>query len=418
MINSIIGSGIFGLPSQIAALVGRASPWAILAAALGIAAIMACFAELASRFQGAGGPYLYVRTAFGQFWGIEVGWLTWVARLTACAANANLFVIYLGQFVGWAKNPLPRLLVLTLLIGGLAVVNLRGVKAGAQLSNVFTTAKLIPLLLVAVGGSLFVLWMHPRILPAAPVSIPVQDWLQAILLMSFAFGGFEAALIPAAEASNPRRDAPFALLVALGVCTLVYTLVQVAVVGLLPNPALAARPVAAAAEVFLGSWGGGAVALGALVSVYGYLAANTITTPRLTYALAEAGDLPACFGRVSSRFRAPYVSILIYAVLVWMLAVWGNFTWNATLSTVARLFSYSFVCAAMLKLRRPTPHTGIDAHPAQFHLPVGWLFAAVGILYCLILVTRMGRAEVIIMAITTIVAVTNWRWARRTVAAS
>ncbi len=413
MVNSIIGSGIFGLPSQIAALVGRASPLAVLAAALGVGAIMACFAELASRFQGAGGPYLYVRTAFGRFWGIEVGWLTWVARLTACAANANLFVIYLGQFVGWAKDPLPRLLILTLLLGGLAVVNLRGVRAGAQLSNVFTAAKLIPLLLVAVGGTLFVLLAHPHLPGAAPVTPIPRDWLQAVLLLSFAFGGFEAALIPAAEARDPRRDAPFALFAALGVCTLVYTLVQFAVVGLLPDAAHAARPVAAAAEAFLGSWGGAIVAIGALISVYGYLAANTITTPRLTYALAEAGDLPAFFARVSAKFRAPYVSILIYAVLVWVLAVWGNFKWNATLSAVARLFAYSLVCGAMLQMRRISPRDGSHPNQAQFRLPAGWLVAGVGILYCLILVTRMGQSEVIIVAITFAVAFINWLWARR-----
>jgi amino acid transporter len=232
-----------------------------------------------------------------------------------------------------------------------------------------------------------------------------------VLLLSFAFGGFEAALIPAAEARDPRRDAPFALFTALGVCALVYTLVQVAVVGLLPDAAHAARPVAAAAEAFLGSWGGGFVALGALISVYGYLAANTVTTPRLTYALAESGDMPAFFARVSPRFRTPYVSILVYAVLVWALAVGGNFKWNATLSAVARLFAYSLVCAAMLQMRRRTARAGED-HAARLTLPAGWLFAGVGIVYCLVLVTRMGQAELIIMAITFAVALSNWLWAR------
>lgn len=118
VVNSIIGSGIFGLPSDVARLIGRASPWAVLAAGAAAAVIMACFAEVASQFTQAGGPYLYARTAFGRLIGIEVGWMLWLARLAAPAATANLFVIYCGEFWARAREPLPRFLILTILYGG------------------------------------------------------------------------------------------------------------------------------------------------------------------------------------------------------------------------------------------------------------------------------------------------------------
>ena len=132
VINSIIGSGIFGLPNAVAGLVGAAAPFAYLLAGAGIGVIMACFAEVSSQFREAGGPYLYARAAFGRFAGIQMGWLAFLVRLTSAAANANLFVIYLAEFWPTVKQPWPRATVLTLLIGALAFINVRGVRSGVS----------------------------------------------------------------------------------------------------------------------------------------------------------------------------------------------------------------------------------------------------------------------------------------------
>src|ERR1700722_19114088 len=123
VINSIIGSGIFGLPSVVAGYVGRLSPLAYLFAAAGIGVIVACFAEVASQCGAAGGPYLYARKAFGRFVGIEIAWLLWLVRLTAAAAAANLFTNYLTEFWPAVQQPAARLSVLAALIGFIAAVN-------------------------------------------------------------------------------------------------------------------------------------------------------------------------------------------------------------------------------------------------------------------------------------------------------
>src|SRR5436190_21284173 len=130
-INCIIGSGIFGLPSQLSATLGKASPFAWIFAAIATALVMACFGEVSSRFDQTGGVYLYSRTAFGRTTGIAVAWLGWLGRLTAAAANANLFLIYLAEFWPGSKATLPRLIVLTILISVLATVNYTGVRRGA-----------------------------------------------------------------------------------------------------------------------------------------------------------------------------------------------------------------------------------------------------------------------------------------------
>ena len=95
-INSVIGAGIFGLPSEVFSRIGVYSLAAFVVCAAAVALIVLCFAEVSSRFSDTGGPYLYAREAFGPLVGFEVGWLMWVARLTAFAANCNLFVAYFG----------------------------------------------------------------------------------------------------------------------------------------------------------------------------------------------------------------------------------------------------------------------------------------------------------------------------------
>ena len=404
-INSIIGSGVFGLPSVVAGLTGTASPWAVLVAGAGVGIIMACFAEVASQFSQAGGPYLYIRTTFGRLVGIETGWMLWLARLTAPAANANLFVIYLGEFWPQAKDPLPRFLILTLLVGILAVVNFRGVRAGAQVSNITTLAKLIPLVVVSIAGVFFLLTRH-RLPMMSAAAASAHAWLKALLLLVFAYGGFEAALTPMGEAKDPKRDVAFGLFVSLLTCTALYFALQWAVVGLLPNPAQSERPLADLARLMFGNAGAAFITVGALISVYGYLGANLLAVPRLTFALAERGDFPKIFSAIHPRFHTPHFSIVVFAVLTWLLAWMGSFGWNLTLSAVARLFYYGLVCAALPVLRKRQP----DA--AMFRLPGGNILAAVGVAICLVLITQVDLSGSIILVTVLVIAFVNWLWAR------
>src|SRR5207302_911473 len=324
-VNSILGSGIFGLPSAVAALVGSSSPVAVLIAGAGMAVIIACYAEVASQFAETGGTYLYVRHAFGRFAGLQVGWLMLLSRLTACAAGVNLLVVYLGEFWPAASQPLPRLAVITVFLATLAAVNYRGVGAGTLVSNTTVVAKLLALGLVCVAGVVY-LAVHPRI-ALMPVVANADGWLQAMLLLLFAYGGYEAALNPMGEARDPRRDAAFALFVALLILTALYALLQLIVVGVLADAAHSARPLADAARVVIGPAGAALISAGALISVYGYISANMLTAPRGTFALAERGDFPAWLARVHPRFRTPYCSILLFALLLWGFSQFASFSW-------------------------------------------------------------------------------------------
>src|SRR5580704_15137395 len=407
VVNSIIGSGVFGLPSVVAGLIGNYSPYAVLAAGAGMSVIIACFAEVASRFQQAGGPYLYARVAFGRLMGIQTAWMLWLGQVAAPAANANLFVIYLGEFFPRAKDPMPRALILTALVGLLAFINIRGVRAGAQVSNLFTAAKLVPLFAVIVLG-LFVLHHNHWAIASAPVaSASTNQWLKAMLLLVFAYGGFETALAPMSEAKDPRRDAPFALFTALVVCTVIYALIQWVVIGVLPDAANSERPLADVARVAVGSFGAALVAVGALISFYGYLSAKILGMPRVTYALAEQGDFPKPFAAIHPRFHTPYVSILVFSALVWGFALSGEFKWNVTLSAVARLLYYAVCCAALPVLRRKQPGT------ASFRLPAGNILAALAVLICAALLTQVDFGQSLIVGATIALGLLNWLAVRK-----
>jgi len=403
-VNSVIGSGVFGLPATLAGLLGKNSVLAVLIAGAAMGVIMACFAEVASQFAEAGGPYLYARAAFGRLMGILVGWMLYLSQTAAPAANANLFVLYLAEFWPAAKQFWLRFLILTLLIWLLAFINILGARQGTAVSNLFTVAKILPLLMVVLAGAAFTI-VRPVLLAATGSASGA--WLKAMVLLFFYYGGFESALAPMSEAKNPRRDSVFALFGALLACAAIYALVQWVVVGVLGSEAISDRPLAEVARITMGNRGAELVAIGALVSVYGYLSAKLLGMPRVTFALAERGDLPHWFATVSPKFHTPWFSILVYATVVWGLALIGTFTWNVTLSVVARLFYFGVICAALIRLRYKQPGA------ARLRLPGGPFLAVVGILIALALTTQVDLSKSLILVATMAAAVLNWVWARR-----
>src|ERR1700682_4142619 len=225
--------------------------------------------------------------------------------------------------------------------------------------------------------------------------------------MSHSSGGFEAALIATGETRDARKDIPFALFAAIAATTVFFIAVQYLVIHTIANVVASSAPAVDSARRFLPALGVQIVAAGTLVSAYGYLSANMLHTPRITYAMGAGGDFPSFFGKIHPRFRTPHLSIVIFALVLLLFSIAGNFKWNALLSSVARLFVYGSVAAALPALRRKQPH--VDA----FRLPGGVFVAALALLFTGVLVTRMHWGEFIVISITAILAFVNWLWARQ-----
>lgn len=414
VVNTIIGTSVFVLPGTVGGSLGWMGLVAWILAAAFIGTMILCFAEVASRFSGAGGAYLYTQVAFGRFAGIQVGWMTYLVRAISAAVQANVFSLYLAEFWPWAATRHGELAITALFIGLLAAINIGSVRSGARTSNVLAVVKLVPLLGFALLG---VFWIATGRTGVAPVASDpsAAGWLNVLLLLMFAYGGFESALLPMAEARNPRRDAPFALFLGLGLATLVYLAAQLTVLATVPDPGAAGRPLAASARVMLGAGGAAVISVAALISVFGWLAANMLTVPRLTMAMAERGDLPAFLGRVHPKFRTPWISIVLFAALSWVLANQAGVLQNISLSAVSRLFIYGLVCAAMPMFRFKEARGDGGVGAAQFRAPFGMWMALFGVGISLVLTTRMNQREAIAMGGTVALATVHWLKVRRRV---
>lgn len=368
-INGIIGAGIFGLPAKVFALIGAYSLFAFVACALVVTLIILCFAEVSSRFDQTGGPYLYAREAFGSTVAFEVGWLIWLARLTAFAANCNLLVNYLGYF--WpAATGAWRPAIIAVVVVSLAAINILGVRQAAIASNFFTIGKLIPMILFVAAG-LFFLNPHAYTLGPAPSS---GAFSQSVLLLIYAFTGFEMAAIPAGEVHDPQKHLPRALLIAIGVVAALYIMIQVVCVGTLPELAQSQKPLADAGTRFLGVAGGAIISVGAIISITGNLNIVLLSGSRVPFAMAEQRQLPSILGRVHSRYFTPHVAILCTAAVMFVLTLKQSFVQALTISAIARLLTYAATCAALPVLRRT------NVSPALFRLRGGTIISVLALL--------------------------------------
>ncbi|HXU19345.1 MAG TPA: APC family permease [Verrucomicrobiae bacterium] len=406
VVNCIIGSAIYGIPSELTGLLGRASPLVMVGAGLAMATIMLSFAEVASQFSDPGGPYLYVRTAFGRFAGLQVAWFWLLSVVAAAGAAANLFTSYLAGMLPSVEHGIWRTLLMTILIAVPLMANWVGARSGAALSSVLTVAKVLPLALLIVFG-LIRFGPHAQLVHASEITAPGwKPWLTALLVVFFAYSGFEDAIVPAGEVKNPKRAMPFAILVGLLVSMVVYTLVQF-VSAAAAGAGHGDRPLADVASLLIGRGGETFVEIAAMLSTYGYISATVLSAPRLACAFAAHGDGPAFLGKLHHRRHTPTLAIAIYAASVWVLALTGTFRWALELSVGASTIYFAGVCATLIRLRKLHPQ--VDA----VRIPLGPVWAVAGIALSLLLITQLNLREILLMGVTALIATANWVWAKR-----
>jgi APA family basic amino acid/polyamine antiporter len=253
----------------------------------------------------------------------------------------------------------------------LTAVNIIGVRDAALVSNVFTIGKLIPILLfIAVG--LFFINPQQFSLAAAP---GYGAFSTSVLMLIYAFTGFEMAVIPAGEVRDPRRNLPRAILTAIAVVALLYILIQVVSVGTLPELATSQRPLADASTRFLGRAGASIISAGVIISIVGNLNVLILAGSRLPFAMAERRELPKIIAATHARFHTPHLAIVITACVMLALTLWSTFSRQVTLSAIARLLAYSATCLALIVLRRRA-----SAPEALFKAPAGVAVAVVALL--------------------------------------
>jgi amino acid transporter len=255
--------------------------------------------------------------------------------------------------------------------------------------NLFTIAKLTPLALLILLG-LF----HLRSEVIATQVVSNSNWPEAILLLVFAYGGFESAVIAASETRNPKGDTAFALITAMTAVTLVYVFVQLAVIGVVPQAGATTTPIASALREMLGAAGSTIGSIAVIVSVYGWLSGFALMTPRILFSMAERSEMPSFLASVHYRFRTPHAAIALNSAVVLALSLYSNFAQAATFGAIARLCVFASTCAALIRLRTRS------LEPSRFQLPYGRVLAVIGVAFCAwLLVTRTFTQMWILLAI-------------------
>ena len=365
-INAVIGAGIFGIPGRIFSLIG---PWSLLACvACGAFAglVVLCFAEVGSRFRETGGPYLYAREAFGPGVAFGVGCLMWLARVSAFAANANLLLIYLSTFGFGLQVGYARVAALGIMASVLTTINLVGIRNAAIVNHLFTFGKLLPLIAFVSIGAIAVVPSRLVLGPAPSVS----NFSAAVLLLVYAFTGFEMAAVPSGEMRQPEKSLPRSLLVALSMIAAIYVFVQAVCIGTLPQLANSTKPLADASLIFLGPVGSRLIVAGIVVSIAGNLHITVLSASRIPFAMAEQRQLPRIFRRTSNRFGSPDFAVVFTGVVMLGFTLAATFIGALSISTVSRLIVYISTCAALPVLRK-------KSLPASFRIPGGiWISAA------------------------------------------
>jgi amino acid transporter len=348
VLNAMIGAGIFALPGKVAVNAGLLSPWLFLVVGVLFLSVVLTFAELASYYDNTGGPVIYATEAFGPLAGFSTGWVIYLARMTAFAANATVMATYLASLSDFFAGDLARGIIISVVTIGLTWANVLGVRDGVRTMGVFTVLKVTPLILMVLLGFQHV--TGSTLIPGAPFII--DELGGTTLLLIYAYVGFETVAVTAGETSQPRSTIPKALVGTVIGTGLLYFIIVLVFVSIIPADQYANATLVDVGRALAGMVGAFAITLAAIFSIGGNLAGSMIAAPRLIFSLAENRLLPRWFGHVHAKYATPDRCILIMGGMALVLALTGSFVKLAIASSVARLLGYIICIASLAAVRR------------------------------------------------------------------
>jgi amino acid transporter len=406
VVGAIIGADIYVASSFGARYLGTFSLAVWVIAGVIAIVIALCFAQCAGLVPRVGGPYAYAKEAFGPFTGFVVGWSLWFAELISLAVFPLAFTQYLMFFVP-NLDPILQALAKILFVVFLAVTNIVGVKAAGRINDLLTLAKLAPLVFFAIAG---IAWIgfNPSSAStnfAAPmVPFGFTEFGTVLVLIFWAYAGFEISTIPAEEISKPEKTIPKAIVLGIAIVIVFYLTTNTVLFGVRNSAQLAGdtAPLASAANSIFSSnallalVGGGIVGIGALISVAGSNESGMIGTSRLGFSLAADGLFPKVFARIHQRFKTPHTSIMIQSVIAAAAAVVAPFFGGLSLLISVSVFfmsvAYLATCASIFVFRRRRMVPAFKVKGSLILAVLGILFSAFLISQCTPTQLALGAA--------------------------
>lgn len=380
VLNAVIGAGIFALPGKVAVSAGLFSPWLFLIVGVLFLSVVLTFAELSSYYERTGGPVLYATDAFGPLAGFGTGWLIYLARMTAFAANANVMAAYLASLSDLFASDMARIAIISFVTVGLTWANLRGVKDGIRTMGVFTVFKIVPLLLLVLLGL-----QHVTGATLIPGDFHVDQIGDTTLLLIYAYVGFETIGVTAGETSRPQRTIPAALVRTVIGTGVLYFLIVLVFISVISAENYADATLVDVGRVLAGPVGAITITLAAVFSIGGNLAGSMLAAPRLIFSLAENRLLPQWLAHINQKHSTPDRAILVMGGMALVLGLSGNFVDLAIGSSVVRLLGY-IICIASLPIirKKATP----EAKERAWRLPGGYAIPLLALVVCMWLVAQ------------------------------
>jgi len=396
VVGSIIGADIYVASAFGAGLLGPFSLVVWIIAGIIAIVIALCFAQCAALLPKVGGPYAYAHAAWGAFAGFIVGWSLWLAEWMSLAVFPVAFAQYLMFFLP-GLDQISQIIVKLLFVVFLIATNIVGVKAAGRTNDLLTIVKLAPLVFFVIIGLLYIAsnaaTVSTNFSPFAPFGF--GSFGSALVLIFWAYAGFEISTIPAGEIRDPSRTIPRAILLGISIVTIFYLTTNIVLFGIRPWNLLSGdkAPLATATNSVLSSAptlaliGGIIVGGGALISVAGSDESGMIGTSRLGYALAADGLFPRVFAKIHPKFKTPYLGIVIQAATALIAAIVGNLTLLIATSVFFMAIAYVATSASIFSLHR-------KSQTAHFHLRGGMLIPGLGVIFSLYLITQCTITQI------------------------
>jgi amino acid transporter len=407
VVGAIIGADIYVASAFGAGLLGPFSLIVWVVAGFMAIIIALCFAQCAALLPKVGGPYAYAHAAWGTFAGFIVGWSLWLAEWMSLAVFPVAFTQYLMFFLP-GLDLVSQVIVKVLFVAFLIVMNVAGVKAAGRINDALTLVKLAPLIFFAVIGLLYMASnMTTAVMNFSPfLPYSFSNFGAALILIFWAYAGFEISTIPAEEIRDPSRTIPRAIILGISIVTIFYLTTNIVLFGVrrwdwLQNdnaPLATATSIALSSIPALALLGGIVVGGGALVSVAGSDESGMIGTSRLGYALAADGLFPRVFAKIHPKFKTPYLGIIIQAVTALVAAIMGGLSMLIATSVFFMAIAYVATSASIFSLRR-------KGAKAQFHLRGGWVIPSLGVIFSLYLITQCSLTQIALGLILLLVGV-------------
>ena len=398
VVGSIIGADIYVAAALGARLVGPASLVLWLIAGVMAIVIALSFSYCATILPRVGGPYAYTKNVGGPFPGFLVGWALLLAEWFSLAVFPVAFTQYFLAFIP-NMDTFSQILLKGLFIAIIFITNVVGVKSAGKFNDILTLGKLGPLLLLMVSGLLF-MGLRPELAFSnfQPfVKGDLRNAGQALVLIFWAYAGFELCTLPADEIQNPRRTIPKAIAVGMMIVTCFYLITNFVIVGVVDQGTLASSPApltVAGANVFslspsLARIGSIIVGVGALVSIMGADESGTIGTSRLAFAMSTDGLLPQLFSKLHSSFHTPYIGLALLCSTAFVASVLGTLSTLINSSVFLLSFAYLATGISTYLLERKHPRL-TERQAGKVLIPV------LTVIFSLVLMMQVTEQQILV----------------------